>query len=70
MVETILVELQQIKKKNTGIIPHCRPNEFFCLMLRLVKGCRIEEDIKLLKDFIELKTEENNAYSQIFIKIY
>lgn len=31
---------QTDQNSTLGILPNCRPNEFFCFMLRLIKGFR------------------------------
>lgn len=53
----------------TGVLPNCSPNEFFCLMLKLMRGLG-DDDISILMDFINQKTEENDSYSKNFLKVY
>lgn len=55
---------------NEGVLPHCLPNEFFCIMLRLMKGIIINNDIEILEKFIEEKSIENDRFSSNFTKIY
>lgn len=54
----------------SGVTPQCTPNQFFCLMLRLMKGFKEETDINILNQFITDKINENNNYSKNFMKIY
>lgn len=61
---------QTDQNSTLGVLPQCKPNEFFCLMLRLVKGCGLKEDLIVLNSFIEMKSNENDAYSKNFMKIY
>ena len=53
-----------------GVLPGCLPNEFFCIMLRLMKGIIEESDVEILETFIIMKTHENSQYSSDFTKIY
>lgn len=38
-----------------GVLPGCLPNEFFCIMLRLMKGIIVESDVEILETLIGLR---------------